>query len=178
VNPAGRHLTQVQINPALADASERRGSVSAQEPDLRCANLAGADFTQATVDQATFRGVTGVPPWSTYLLFATLLLFLVLVAGMALLVRNSGGGARAMTLGVLGSLVIAFGFHLFGGGYINLAIGSFGTPVVETCGGPQFAVGVDTGFFGVFAGLPVALLGGAIAIGAVTRASGSRRRGW
>jgi hypothetical protein len=67
--------------------------------------------------------------------------------------------------GLLGSVMVAFGFHLFVGGLLDEFVGGFSVPLQQTCSGPLCVVGVASGFFGIFGGIIVAILGFGIRAG-------------
>jgi uncharacterized protein YjbI with pentapeptide repeats len=67
--------------------------------------------------------------------------------------------------GLLGSLIAAFGIHLFAGGLLDEFVGGFSVPLHQTCSGPLCVVGVASGFFGLFGGIIVAILGFGIRAG-------------
>jgi uncharacterized protein YjbI with pentapeptide repeats len=144
--------------------------------DLAKANLSGTTFTQATLDQANFAGVTGLPPYSLYLLIVAGIILALLIVGS---VRKSGRMLRlnrenmssfatsrtgiALARGIVGSLVAALGFHLFLGGLAAEIVGAFGPPLAQTCTtGALCTVGVGSGFIGLFAGVFVILAGFAL----------------
>lgn len=68
-------------------------------------------------------------------------------------------GRSGLVRGLLGALVVTVGFHLFVGGLLNEFVGGFGAPVAKICSGPQCAIGVGSGFFGIFGGIIVILAG-------------------
>jgi hypothetical protein len=153
--------------------------------NLSRANLTGASFTHATLDGVTWTGVTGIPPYSTYLLIAAVVIFALLVLG-SIRQRLSGtpirrrdyGSAKtirgrgpvSLVRGLIGAFVAALGFHLFAGGLIGQVAGAFGPPVTQTCSGPPCVVGVGSGFVGLFVGVFVFLIGMGV------RRAGSRFR--
>ena len=169
---SGADFSHADLSNATLDQATARGTnftdanltgVSAVQTDLTQAKLNGAklggvSFTQATLTGATFTGATGLTPWSTYLLLAAGVIFVLLALGTISRARRPGQG-RWVPLGLLGCLVAAFGFHLFVGGLIDEFVGGFGPPVTQTCSGPQCAVGVNSGLVGVFAGIFVFLIG-------------------
>jgi Pentapeptide repeats (8 copies) len=169
---SGADFSHTDLSNATLDQATARGTnftdadltgASAVQTDLTQARLNGAKlggvtFTQATLTGATFTGATGLTPWSSYLLMAAGLIFVLLALGTLSRARRPGQG-RWLPLGLLGCLVAAFGFHLFAGGLIDEFAGGFGAPVSQTCSGPQCAVGVNSGAVGVIAGIFVLLIG-------------------
>jgi hypothetical protein len=69
------------------------------------------------------------------------------------------GFAASLAIGLLGSLVAAFGVHLFLGGMIGTFSFAFDTLATATCSGPQCAVGVNSGTFGLVGGVFVVIAG-------------------
>jgi uncharacterized protein YjbI with pentapeptide repeats len=144
--------------------------------DLAKANLSGTTFTQATLDQANFTGATGVPQYSLYLLIVAGIILVLLILGS---VRKSARALRlnrqnmsnfamsrtgiTLTRGLVGSLVVALGFHLFLGGLIDEVASAAGPPVAQTCSaGALCTVGVASGFLGLFGGVFVIIAGFAV----------------
>lgn len=153
-NLSGADLTQADLTGA----------------NLSRANLSGASFSQATLTGANFKGATGVPPWSLYLLIAAGVIFVPLAFGSirraARAVRGQGGQLAAarrpaglLIRGLLGAFMIAIGFHLFAGGLIDEIVSAAGPPLGQTCTGPLCTVGVASGFLGLFIGLPILIVG-------------------
>lgn len=144
--------------------------------DLARANLSGTTFTQATLDQANFAGATGVPPYSLYLLIVAGIILTLLILGSirkgrrVLRVNRQAMSSFAMSRtgitlvrGLVGSLVIALGFHLFLGGLVDEIVSSSGPPLAQTCSaGTLCTVGVASGFFGLFGGVFVIIAGFAV----------------
>jgi hypothetical protein len=65
--------------------------------------------------------------------------------------------------GLVGSLVVALGFHLFLGGLADEVVSSFGPPLAQTCSaGALCTVGVASGFLGLFSGVFVIIAGFAV----------------
>jgi Pentapeptide repeats (8 copies) len=161
-NLAGRHLTS--------------GDLSSYSSGLQCANLTGADLSGLSLAQANFKGATGVPPYSLYLLIGAGVILTLLVLGsirkvsrvMSLNRQNMSNFAMsrtgiALARGLVGSLVVALGFHLFFGGLADEIVSSFGPPLAQTCSaGALCTVGVASGFFGLFGGVFVILAGFAV----------------
>jgi uncharacterized protein YjbI with pentapeptide repeats len=170
----GANFSHANLSNATLDQASAHGAdfqsanlsgASLTQTDLTGANLdgtklSGTGFTQATLDRATFAGATGVFPWSLILLLAAIVIF-ALLALPALISTLSSGGRRRRPLGavLIGSLLAAAGFHLFAGGLISEFVGGFGTPVQQTCSGPLCAVGVASGFVGLFGGIVLLLVG-------------------
>jgi uncharacterized protein YjbI with pentapeptide repeats len=144
--------------------------------DLAKADLSGTTFTQATLDQVNFAGVTGIPPYSLYLLIVAGIILALLIVGS---VRKGSTMLRlnreampsfatsrtgiALARGIVGSLIVALGFHLFLGGLAAEVIGAFGPPLAQTCTTGAFCtVGVGSGFFGLFIGVFVIIAGFAL----------------
>jgi uncharacterized protein YjbI with pentapeptide repeats len=144
--------------------------------DLAKANLSGTTFTQATLNQANFTGATGVPPYSLYLLIVAGTILVLLILGS---IRKSSRALRlnrqnmsnfamsrtgiTLTRGLVGSLVVALGFHLFLGGLIDEIASAAGPPVAQTCSaGALCTVGVASGFLGLFGGVFVIIAGFAV----------------
>lgn len=140
------------------------------EAKLTDATVTGTSFTQAYLSGTDFTGVKGVFPYETAILGAAGLVFLfMLVTSLKpSSLRNRGVGR--IVISVIGGFVIAAGVHLFLGGLVDEMIGSFGTPVTQTCHGPTCSVGVSSGFVGLFVGVFVVIAGGMI-----RGASGGRR---
>jgi uncharacterized protein YjbI with pentapeptide repeats len=170
VSAKGAKLVGAQLAHADLTQADLTGA------DLAKANLSGTTFTQATLDQANFAGVTGVPPYSLYLLIVagTILALLVLGSvrkGRRILRLNREAmssfamSRTSITLirGIVGSLVAALGFHLFLGGLVDEVAGAFGPPVAQTCSaGALCTVGVASGFFGLVGGVFVIIAGFAV----------------
>lgn len=144
--------------------------------DLAKANLSGTTFTQATLDQANFAGATGVPPYSLYLLIVAGTVLVLLILGsirkssriLRLNRQNMSNFAMSrtgitLTRGIVGSLVVALGLHLFLGGLADEIVSASGPPLAQTCSaGALCTVGVASGFFGLFGGVFIILAGFAI----------------
>jgi hypothetical protein len=153
--------------------------------DLSGANLSGTSFDQATLTGANFKGATGVPPYSLYLLIAAGVIFVLLALGS---VRRATRAVRRqarqgnplaaarrpaglLIRGLVGAFLIAIGFHLFAGGLIDQIVSASGPPLAQTCNaGPLCTVGVAGGFLGLFIGVPILILG--IAVHAVRSSAG------
>jgi hypothetical protein len=164
-------LGQAQAQGANFSGADLTGADFGQA-DLTDANLdntklGGVSFVQTTLHGATFKGATGVPPYSLFLLIGCAIVF-VLLAWRPIRRLTSGNSSvgRAL-LGLLGAFLVAAGLHLFIGGILNLAVGGFGTPIAQTCSTGVFcSVGVQSGFVGLWAGIF------AIIIGFILRGSG------
>jgi uncharacterized protein YjbI with pentapeptide repeats len=144
--------------------------------DLAKANLSGTSFTQATLDQANFRGATGVPPYSLYLLIVAGIILALLILGsirkgrrilrlnqQAMSTFAVSRTGITLARGLVGSLVVALGFHLFVGGLVDEIVSASGPPVAQTCSaGALCTVGVASGFFGLFGGVFIIIAGFAI----------------
>lgn len=144
--------------------------------DLARANLSGTTFVQATLDQANFAGATGLPPYSLYLLIVAGIILTLLISGslrkgsrFLRLNRQAapslaiGRTGIALARGLVGSFVVALGFHLFLGGLIDEIVSSSGPPLAQTCSaGAVCTVGVASGFFGLFGGVFVIIAGFAL----------------
>jgi hypothetical protein len=144
--------------------------------DLARANLSGTTFSQATLDQANFAGATGVPPYSLYLLIVAGIILTLLILGSIRKGRRvlrlnrqampsfaMGRTGIALARGLVGSLVVALGFHLFLGGLADEIVSSFGPPLAQTCSaGALCTVGVASGLFGLFGGVFVIIAGFAV----------------
>ncbi|HXP21507.1 MAG TPA: pentapeptide repeat-containing protein [Streptosporangiaceae bacterium] len=92
-----------------------------------------------------------------------------MMGGMGINAGRAFAGSRFWLLrGLLGAVVIAFGFHLFIGGLLDEFVGGFGAPLQQTCSGPLCAVGVASGFIGLFGGILLIIVGFGV------RASGRR----
>ena len=144
--------------------------------DLARANLSGTTFSQATLDQANFAGATGVPPYSLYLLIVAGIILTLLILGSIRKGRRvlrlnrqampsfaMGRTGIALARGLVGSLVVALGFHLLLGGLADEIVSSFGPPLAQTCSaGALCTVGVASGFFGLFGGVFVIIAGFAV----------------
>ncbi|MGN6605466.1 MAG: pentapeptide repeat-containing protein [Jatrophihabitans sp.] len=74
-------------------------------------------------------------------------------------VRVGRSPARGILLGLLGSLVVAFGLHLLAGALIGQFSFAFDTLATAVCTQPQCTVGVDSSFPGLFGGIAVVLVG-------------------
>jgi uncharacterized protein YjbI with pentapeptide repeats len=72
---------------------------------------------------------------------------------------STRGIARGLVLGLLGSLLVAFGAHLFVGGILGEASFAFDTLATAACSGPQCAVGQSSGTLGITVGIFVVLAG-------------------
>ncbi|HEY4347184.1 MAG TPA: pentapeptide repeat-containing protein [Gaiellaceae bacterium] len=138
--------------------------------DLDKADLSSADLTQAELGGASFQGTKGITPWS---------LFIAIVAGVVLVLVLAGparkslirGGFKDLVLALAGALAVALGVHLFFGGLITAFVGSFGTPVKQTCStGALCSVGVRFGIFGIWLGVFV-IIGGFIVLAASKRST-------
>ena len=69
----------------------------------------------------------------------------------------------ALARGLVGSLVVALGFHLLLGGLADEIASSFGPPLAQTCSaGALCTVGVASGFFGLFGGVFAIIAGFAV----------------
>ena len=144
--------------------------------DLARANLSGTTFSQATLDQANFAGATGVPPYSLYLLIVAGIILTLLILGsirkgrrVLRLNRQAmpgfalGRTGIALARGLVGSLVVALGFHLFLGGLADEIVSSFGPPLAQTCSaGALCTVGVASGLSGLVGGVFVIIAGFAV----------------
>lgn len=179
-NLSNAQLTQVSAKSAklagaeLAHADFTQADLSGA--DLAKANLSGTTFTQATLDQANFAGATGVPPYSLYLLAVAGIILALLILGsirkssriLRLSRQNMANFAMSrtgitLTRGLVGSLVVALGFHLFLGGLIDEIASASGPPVAQTCSaGALCTVGVASGFLGLFGGVFVIIAGFAL----------------
>ena len=169
---SARHAKLVGAELAHADLTQ----ADLTGADLAKANLSGTTFTQATLDQANFTGATGVPQYSLYLLIVAGIILVLLALGsirkgsriLRLSRENMSNFAMsrsgiALTRGLLGSLVVALGFHLFLGGLIDEIASASGPPVAQTCSaGALCTVGVASGFFGLFGGVFVIIAGFAV----------------
>lgn len=69
------------------------------------------------------------------------------------------GPAVALAIGLLGSLIAAFGVHLFVGGTIGSFSFAYDTLATTTCSGPQCPVGISSGTLGLVGGVFVILAG-------------------
>jgi hypothetical protein len=72
------------------------------------------------------------------------------------------GMVRGLVLGLLGSLMAAFGLHLFVGGILGQASFAFDGLATTACSGPQCAVGLNSGTLGLTLGIFVVLIGFAV----------------
>ena len=179
-NLSNAQLTQVSaryaklVGAELANADFTQADLTGA--DLAKANLSGTTFTQATLDQANFAGATGVPPYSLYLLIVAGIVLALLILGS---IRKSRRILRlsreaissfamsrtgiALARGLVGSFVVALGLHLFLGGLIDAIVSSSGPPLAQTCSaGALCTVGVASGFFGLFGGVFVIIVGFAV----------------
>jgi hypothetical protein len=169
---SARHAKLVGAKLANADLTQ----ADLTGADLAKANLSGTTFTQATLDQANFAGATGVPPYHLYLLIVAGIILTLLIVGsirksrrilrlnrqaMASFAKSRTG--ITLTRGLVGSLVVALGFHLFLGGLVDEIVSSSGPPLAQTCSaGALCTVGVASGFFGLFGGVFVIIAGFAV----------------
>ena len=69
------------------------------------------------------------------------------------------GRVRGVILGQLGSLLAAFGAHLFAGSILGQVSYAFEGLATHACSGPQCAVGISSGTWGVWVGILVAVFG-------------------
>ncbi len=182
---SGANLSNAQMTQVSAKSAKLVGAELAHADltqadlagaDLTKANLSGTTFTQATLDQANFTGATGVPPFSLYLLIVAGIILALLVLGsirksiriLRLGRQNMSNFAMSrtgitLTRGLAGSLAVALGFHLFLGGLIDEVASASGPPLAQTCSaGALCAVGVASGFFGLFGGVFVIIAGFAV----------------
>jgi uncharacterized protein YjbI with pentapeptide repeats len=182
---SGANLSNAQMVQASAQYAKLVGADLASADftqadltgaDLARANLSGTTFSQATLNQANFAGVTGVPPYSLYLLIVAGIILTLLIAGSirrgrrALRLNRQAMSGLAMSRtgitlarGLVGSLVVALGFHLFLGGLADEVVSSFGPPLAQTCSaGALCTVGVASGFLGLFGGVLVIIVGFAV----------------
>jgi hypothetical protein len=169
---AGADLAAATLDQSSARGTDFRGAnmsgtsliqVDLTGADLDDASLGGANFNQATFDDTTFAGASGLTPWSLYLLIAAALVFIL--SAWRVLVRARRLGARGPQTGVAlaGCLLLAFGFHLFAGGIIDEFIAQMsGAPITQACSGPQCAVGVSSGFIGLFGGIVAMMVGASL----------------
>jgi uncharacterized protein YjbI with pentapeptide repeats len=172
IQVSARHAKLVGAKLAHADFTQ----ADLTGADLSKANLSGATFTQATLDQANFAGATGVPPYSLYLLIVAGIIFTLLLLGS---IRKSSRILRlnrqamssfamsrtgiTLTRGLVGALIVAFGFHLFLGGLADEIVSASGPPLAQTCSaGALCTVGVASGFFGLIGGVFVIIAGFAV----------------
>jgi uncharacterized protein YjbI with pentapeptide repeats len=72
---------------------------------------------------------------------------------------STRGFGATLVIGLLGSLIVAFGFHLFLGGMVGTFSFAFDTLATATCSGPQCSVGVGSGEFGLIVGVFVVIAG-------------------
>lgn len=172
IQASARHARLAGADLAHADFTQ----ADLTGADLTRANLSGTTFSQATLDQANFAGVTGVPPYSLYLLVVAGIILTLLIAGsirkgrrvLRLNRQAMSGFAMSRTgitlaRGLVGSVVVALGFHLFLGGLADEVVSSFGPPLAQTCSaGALCTVGVASGFFGLFGGVLVIIAGFAV----------------
>jgi uncharacterized protein YjbI with pentapeptide repeats len=182
---SGANLSNAQMIQASARYAKLAGADLAHADftqadltgaDLARANLSGTTFSQATLDQANFAGATGVPPYSLYLLIVAGIILTLLVLGSIRKGRRvlrlnrqampsfaMGRTGIALARGLVGSLAVALGFHLFLGGLADEIVSSFGPPLAQTCSaGALCTVGVASGFFGLFGGVFVIIAGFAV----------------
>lgn len=188
---SGANLTDATMIQVVARQAKLAGAdlsgVDLTQADLTGANLSktklsGTSFTQATIDHTTFTGATGIPPWNLYVLIVAVVIFALLVMGTVRRsvrsTRNAGGFAFAnasgnrpgslLVRGLIGSFLVALGFSLFIGGLLGEILSAGGPPVTQTCVGALCKAGVASGFFGLFGGVFIVIIGFAI------RASGRR----
>lgn len=183
-NLSGASMIQVTARSANFTGADL-SNVDLTQADLTNSNLSdakvgGASFTQATLDGANFKGVTGVPPWSTYLLIFAIVIFLLLLWGTIrsrmrgaslrrrpnYAISTTGRAQVNLVRSLIGVLVVAFGFHLFVGGLAGTILSASGPPVAQTCtAGPLCSVGMASGFIGLFAGVFVIIIGFALRAG-------------
>ncbi len=168
-NFSGADLSNATLDQATAQQVNFQGAdlsgASAVQTDftnanLDGANLSGTSFTQATLDGATFKGVKGVPPWSLYLMLGAAVIFVLLALGAVS--KGLRAGPVRLVIALAGCAVAALGFHLFVGGLLSQVLGGFGAIVQQTCSGPACAVGVNSGFFGIFGGVLLVIVGFAL----------------
>jgi hypothetical protein len=143
------------------------------QADLSKANLSGTSFSETTLDHTTFTGATGVPPFGLFVGIVAVLILLLLLWGS---VRRSLRGARTaggfgysnttgsnpvigLIRGILGSVIVALGFNLCIGGFLGEVVSAAGPPVSQTCTGALCAVGVSSGFIGIFGGVVLIIVG-------------------
>ena len=69
------------------------------------------------------------------------------------------GFGASLAIGLLGSLIVAFGAHLFLGGMVGTFSFAFDTLATATCSAPQCSVGVDSGTLGLVGGVFVVIAG-------------------
>ena len=72
---------------------------------------------------------------------------------------STRGFGATLVIGLLGSLIVAFGLHLFLGGMVGTFSFAFDTLATATCSGPQCSVGVGSGEFGLIVGVFVVIAG-------------------
>jgi uncharacterized protein YjbI with pentapeptide repeats len=72
---------------------------------------------------------------------------------------STRGFGATLAIGLLGSLIVAFGLHLFLGGMVGTFSFAFDTLATATCTGAQCAVGVSSGTVGLVCGVFVVLAG-------------------
>ena len=72
---------------------------------------------------------------------------------------STRGVGASLVIGLLGSLIAAFGLHLFLGGMVGTFSFGFDTLATATCSGPQCSVGVASGEFGLIVGVFVVIAG-------------------
>lgn len=166
-NLAHATLDQAPATGAIFQGADLSGA-SLIQTDLTKANLdntklGGATFTQATLDHATFDGATGLPPWNLFILLGAgvvliLLVLMTVTKGVRSMAQNSLQPIR-LVIALLGCAVAAIGLHLFAGGLLGTILSASGPPVAQMCKGPTCAVGLSSGFFGIFGGVIVLLIG-------------------
>lgn len=72
---------------------------------------------------------------------------------------STRGFGATLAIGLAGSLVVAFGLHLFLGGMVGSFSFAFDTLATATCSGPQCSVGVASGTLGLVGGVFVIIAG-------------------
>jgi Pentapeptide repeats (8 copies) len=164
-------LVQMSGQGANFDGADLTGADLGQaeltDANLDQTKLGGASFVQTTLTGATFKGATGVTPYSLFLLIGCAVVFVLLAWRPIRRLTNGSSGVGGALLGLLGAFLVAAGLHLFVGGILDEAVGGFGTPISQTCSTGVFcSVGVRSGFMGLWAGIF------AIIIGFVLRAAG------
>jgi uncharacterized protein YjbI with pentapeptide repeats len=178
---SGANLTDASLLQVFARHAKFVGSnlsgVDFTQADLTQANLSktnlsGATFDETTLDHTTFTGATGLLPFNLFVNIAAVLFLLLLlwgpvrrsvrkVATQGIGYSNKSGtnASRSLVRGILGSVIVAFGFNLAIGGFLGEVVSAAGPPVSQTCAGTLCTIGVSSGFIGLFGGIVLMIVG-------------------
>jgi Pentapeptide repeats (8 copies) len=169
IQVTAQHAKMVGANLSGVDLTQ----ADLTDADLSKATLSGTTFDETTTANTTFTGAKGVLPIGLYVSILAVLFLLLLLWGSVrrnLKAAKSAGGfgysntigsnpAVGLIRGILGSVIVAVGFNLCIGGFLGEVISAAGPPVKQACTGALCAVGVSSGFIGIFGGVVLIIAG-------------------